>query len=114
MPPRSLVAIAFCLMLASISGCEMMANTKLEQAVTKALANDARTKTFDFEVSVNAPGEVLITGEVFTPGDIDAVTEIAKAVPGVKAVQNNCKIPDESSGMMQDTVVPGVGGGLAF
>jgi hypothetical protein len=114
MPRRHLVALAFCLLLAGVAGCEMMANTKLEQAVTKALANDSRTKTFDFEVSVGAPGEVLITGEVFTLGDIDAVTEIAKAVPGVKAVQNNCKVPEESSGMMQDTVVPGVGGGLAF
>jgi hypothetical protein len=111
---RSLLALAFAVLLALSNGCEMMANNKLEQAVTKALAADARTKSFDFEVSVTEPGTVLITGEVYQAADSDAVTAVAKAVPGVTKVQNNCKVPEESSGMMQDTVVPGVGGGLAF
>jgi hypothetical protein len=106
--------ICACCLLLFATSCDMMKNSQLEQKVVKALAADPRTKSFDFEVSVKAPGEILITGEVFVPADIDAVTEIAKAVPGVTTVQNNCKVPEESSGMMQDTVVPGVGGGLAF
>ena len=88
-----------------LAGCSMIKSTQIEQAVTRALADDQRTASFSFEVSCDDNGAVTITGEVYTPGDIDAVTEIAKAVEGVTAVNNRCHVPEESSGMMQDTVV---------
>lgn len=97
-----------------LGGCDMLKNSQLEGAVAKALAADPRTKDYKFEVSLQNPGEVLITGEVYTAEEIDAVTEIASGVEGITSVVNRCKVPEESSGMFQDTVVPGVGGGLAF
>lgn len=93
-----------------VGSCEMLKGSQLEGAVLKALATDPRTKDFKFEVSQQNPGEVLITGEVYAAADIDAVTEVAKQVKGVTSVVNRCKVPEESSGMMQDTVVPGIGG----
>jgi hypothetical protein len=103
--------ITICLILC---GCDLLKGSQVEGAVIKALGADPRTSHYKFEVSAQDSGEVVITGEVSTPEEIDAVTQIASAVEGVTSVVNRCKLPEESSGMMQDTIVPGVAGGLAF
>jgi osmotically-inducible protein OsmY len=87
-----------------LAGCDIIKGTQIEQAVTKALAADQRTSSFEFEVSF-ADGTVTITGEVFKPEDIEAVSEIAKAVKGVTNVVNNCHVPEPGSNMMQDGVL---------
>lgn len=99
---RNLLWIGLLLLL--LAGCDIVKGTQVEQAVVKALAADQRTASFEFEVSYEE-GTVTITGEVFKPEDVDAVTEIAKAVKGVSQVVNKCHVPEPGSNMMQDTVV---------
>jgi osmotically-inducible protein OsmY len=105
----TLVGLIVVSALALLTACDMMKKTQLENAVVKALAADPRTKDYKFEVSLDDAGAVTITGEVGLAADIDAVTEIAKKVPGVRSVHNNCKVPEESSGQIQDTVAPQLG-----
>ena len=99
-----LLLIALCL-LPLLSGCDIMAKGKLEGAVLKALKDDPRTSQYKFEVSLQDNGTVLVTGELLQDSDKPAVTEIAKAVPGVKDVMNNCAVPEAPSDMMQDPVM---------
>ena len=86
------------------TGCDIMASTRVEQDVLAALAADPRTSQSTFEVS-NDEGTVTITGEVYSLEEMDAVTEIAMTVEGVTKVLNRVSMPEESSGLMQDTVV---------
>jgi hypothetical protein len=109
---RAVLVFTVALMLCAVSGCDMLKQTNLETAVSTALDKDPRTHDDKFEVSVQAPGEVLITGTVGTPQEIDAVTSIAKAVKGVTKVDNRCKVEEPSSGMIQDTTVDGNGLGM--
>jgi hypothetical protein len=109
---RRQLALALALSLLALCGCSIIKQASLEQAVAKALAADPRTKDYKFEVSLQQPGEVLITGEVGTKQDIDDVTAIAKAVPGVTKVDNRCKTEEPGSGMVQDMTVDGTGLGL--
>jgi osmotically-inducible protein OsmY len=92
------------LMLALLlSSCDIMASSKLEGAVVKALHADSRTKEFTFEVSHEGEGRVLITGEVDTPAQIDAAKEVAAAVEGVTSVSARIEVADNSSSsLMQD------------
>ena len=87
------------------ASCDIMASTKIEQAVVKALASDPRTAEYTFEVSYQEEGQVLITGEVFKPEEADFVTEVAKSVDGVTEVVNRVSVEEHSSGMLQDEVV---------
>jgi hypothetical protein len=96
-----------------LAGCEMAMGWKLEQAVLDALAKDQRVAMSTFDVSATDEGVVTITGEVDVPEKLDVVTEIAKAVPGVTSVINNCTYPElVTNPVMDDTVVPGIGGGM--
>jgi osmotically-inducible protein OsmY len=88
-----------------LAGCDIIKGTQVEQAVVKALAADQRTSSYTFEVNYDGSGTVTITGELFKPEDMDAVTEIAKAVKGVTTVVNKCHVPEPGSNMMQDTVI---------
>jgi hypothetical protein len=89
-----------------LASCSVVQGTRIEQAVVKALAADQRTTSYSFEVSYQQDGTVVITGELFSPAEVDAVTEIASAVPGVKRVENHCTVPEPDNGMLQDTTVP--------
>ncbi len=103
MSKRVWISYVLLLLLAS---CSIIKGTQIEQAVTKALADDSRTASYKFEVSCDDNGEVTITGELYKPEDLDAVTEIATAVKGVTSVVNKCHVPDQGSGgMMQDEVI---------
>ena len=109
---RTLLALSLGLfVLATAAGCDMLKQTNVETSVTQALGADPRTKDYKFEVSVQSPGEVLITGTVGTAQEVDAVTEIAKKVKGVTKVDNRCKVEEPGSNMIQDETVdtPGVG-----
>lgn len=95
-----LILLGLALVLCS---CDIMASSKLESAVVKALHADSRTREFTFEVSHEGEGRVLVTGEVDTPAQIDAVKEIAAAVEGVTSVSARIEVADNSSsGLMQD------------
>lgn len=99
-----MLAVTLCVLL--LSSCDLIASTKLEAAVKKALGEDPRTASSSFEVSHQGEGEMLITGEVMNGEVRAAVTEIAQAVEGVTSVLNRCIVPDNSGGgMIQDTVV---------
>jgi osmotically-inducible protein OsmY len=87
------------------ASCDIMASTKLEQAVVKALAADPRTAEYTFEVSYQEQGKVLITGEVFKPEEADYVNEVALTVKGVTEVLNHVSVEEFGSGMIQDEVV---------
>jgi hypothetical protein len=108
--PRLLI-FALCLLALVAAGCDIIKQTSLEESVMKALNADPRTKDYKFEVSVQGPGEVMITGTVALAKDIDAVTEVAKQVKGVKQVDNHCKVEEPGSNIMQDETVdaPGIG-----
>ncbi|MCC7478979.1 BON domain-containing protein [bacterium] len=101
----ALSILLFCLVLACASGCDLMAKSKLEGAVLKALKDDPRTSQYSFEVSLQENGVVLITGEILKDEDKAAISEIAEAVPGVQSVMNNCAVAEPPSDMMQDPVV---------
>jgi len=103
---RTLLTIAVLTMCGLLLSCDIIAGTKLESAVKKALADDPRTSSYSFEVSLQDDGSVLITGEIYKPDDFAAVTEIAKSVEGVERVTNRTRVPEEGSGMVQDHVVP--------
>jgi hypothetical protein len=98
------------LLLLLLAACTMTKGWQLEKAVTDALAKDKRTAAYTFDVSATDDGAVNITGELAVVGDLDVVTEIAKGVKGVTKVVNNCTYPEPSSGMLDDSMVPGVGG----
>lgn len=100
-----LLLLALVLILPVISGCDIMASSKLESAVLKALKDDPRTAQYTFEVSLQDNSTVLITGELLREEDKEVVSEIAKSVPGVTNVRNNCAVPEAPSDMMQDPVV---------
>ena len=99
--PLLLIAVALLL-----CACMMLKTTRIENAVLDALAKDPRTAGDQFEVSVKQDGSVLITGKVGTNEEYDAVNELAKAVPGVTFVANNCSVEEPSSGQLQDETVP--------
>jgi hypothetical protein len=56
-------------------------------------------------VSRQDDGSILITGKVAGNEEVDAVTEIAKSVPGVKTVVNRCSVEEPGSNLMQDETV---------
>jgi osmotically-inducible protein OsmY len=97
-----MLILAVCLALAA---CAIIQGTKVENAVLKALAADQRTAEYKFDVSRGDDGTILITGKLFKAEEIAIVTEIAKAVPGVKSVVNRCSIEEPSNGMIQDETV---------
>jgi osmotically-inducible protein OsmY len=88
------------------AACSIIQGAQIEAAVLKALASDKRTEGYEFQVSYQGEGTVLITGEVLNFEIKDAVTEVAKTVESVEKVVNNCNITEEDSGLLQDTVVP--------
>jgi len=92
------------LALAALS-CDVIKATQLEQAVVQALKDDPRTAEYSFEVSRQDDGQVLITGTVYQPAEVDYVTEIAKSVEGVEMVLNRVAVEETGSGMIQDEVV---------
>jgi methionine synthase I (cobalamin-dependent) len=96
---------ALALLLAFGAGCDMVKTWQLEKAVTTALQKDERTRSSDYQVTAMQDGTVTISGEADSGEQIDAVTLVAQAVKGVTKVVNNCSVPEESSGMMQDTVI---------
>jgi osmotically-inducible protein OsmY len=97
-----MLILAVCIALAA---CSIIQGTKVENAVLKALAGDQRTAQYKFDVSRGDDGTILITGKVFKAEELDAVTEIAKAVPGVKSVVNRCSLEETGNGMLQDETV---------
>ncbi|MCB1221902.1 MAG: BON domain-containing protein [Planctomycetales bacterium] len=83
--------------------CDLLQASNIEKAVVKALHDDSRTGEFDFEVSYEGEGKVLVTGEVDNEGQIEAAKEVAGGVEGVTSVSVNISIADNSSsGLMQD------------
>lgn len=101
------ILLPLCLMVLLAASCDLIQGNKLQGAVLNALSNDPRTSQYKFEVSDEGNGAIAITGEVYKQEEIDAVTEIAKAVPGVKEVMNRCHIEDTGgNGQIQDETVP--------
>lgn len=98
-----LLGLLVCLPL--LGGCDMFTKTKLEDSVAKALKADSRTSHYTFEISADENGQVKITGELDKAEDWQVISDIAKGVPGVKSVLNNCAMPEPGSDMMNDTVV---------
>jgi hyperosmotically inducible protein len=60
----------------------------ITSSVKSALLADADIKSFDFKVETRK-GEVLLSGFVDNQAQVDRATAAARAVAGVKAVQNN-------------------------
>lgn len=102
---RSYFLVAACLTLILATACDVMESTRIEQAVVKALAADPRTSEYEFQVSYQGEGQVLITGTIFKPEEADFVTEVAMGVEGVEMVLNRVNVEEFSSGMLQDEVV---------
>jgi len=82
-----------------------MESTRIEQAVLKALADDAQLTQYTFEVSYQGEGRVQITGTVYTTEEVDKVMAAASAVEGVEQVLNRVTVEEYGSGMLQDEVV---------
>ena len=60
----------------------------ITSSVKSALLADADIKSFDFKVETRK-GEVLLSGFVDNQAQLDRATAAARAVPGVKGIQNN-------------------------
>ena len=60
----------------------------ITSSVKSALLADADVKSFDFKVETRK-GEVLLSGFVDNQSQVDRATEAARAVAGVKGIQNN-------------------------
>lgn len=102
---RHACIILIALVALALLGCDVMESTRIEQAVVKALKDDARTAEYSFEVSYQGDGQVLITGIIFQPEESDYVQEIALSVEGVDKVLNRTNVEEHGSGLMQDEVV---------
>jgi osmotically-inducible protein OsmY len=102
---RLILTILVGLFALLLLGCDVVQSTRIEQAVVKALKDDARTAEYDFEVSYQGDGQVLITGTIFQPEESDFVQEIALSVEGVDKVLNRTHVEEHGSGLMQDEVV---------
>lgn len=98
------ILIACCAVLA-VASCSIIHSTRIENSVLKALQADKRTAGYKFDVSLQKEGEVLITGDVDTPDQVDAVTEIALGVKGVDKVINRVQMPEPASGLLQDETI---------
>jgi BON domain len=105
-PIRILIAAALGVLALNAISCSIIKSTRIENKVMAALNADPRTSKEDFQVSLQADGTVRITGEVQTKDELDAVSEIAKGVTGVKQVLNQCTVPDYSNNQFQDTTDP--------
>ena len=103
MRPAFTLLISFAALL--LLGCDVVESSRIEQAVVKALQDDARTAEYTFEVSYQGEGQVLITGTIFQPEESDFVQEIALSVEGVTMVLNRVAVEEHGSGLMQDEVV---------
>lgn len=99
---RTALCLVACLLCAA---CSIIQGTQVEQAVLDALAKDARTSQYEFNVVRQDDGGVVITGKLFSPAEVDIVTEIAKTVKGVDKVINNCGVEEPGSNMLQDEYV---------
>lgn len=99
---RTALCLTTCLLFAA---CSIIQGTQVENAVLAALAKDSRTSQYEFNVVRQDDGAVVITGKVFAPEEINAVTEIAKSVKGVDKVVNNCSLEEQGSNMLQDEYV---------
>jgi osmotically-inducible protein OsmY len=99
---RTAICLAICLLF---TACSIIQGTRVEQAVLDALAKDTRTAQYEFNVVRQDDGSVVITGKLFSPAEIDVVTQIAKGVKGVDKVINNCGVEEPGSNMMQDDYV---------
>ena len=94
------------LLLSLLAGCTVLASSRIEGAVKKALHDDARLASYSFEVDHQGQGEVLITGKVWSEAELAAVSEIAEKVDGVTKVLNRCSIEEQGGGgLIQDEVV---------
>lgn len=73
------------------TGGEAIDDAMITAKVKAALIGDARTKAYQIEVTTNK-GEVQLGGFVDSASAKAAATDIAKAVAGVKSVDNNLEI----------------------
>ena len=103
---RRVVLVLLVLGAAVTAACDVLESSRIEGAVLKALAADSRTGSYEYQVSYQGDGQVVITGEVSNPAEVDAVTEVALGVDGVTLVVNNCHVEEHGSGLIQDEVVP--------
>ena len=82
-----------------IQGGDGGPSQQLAVRVQRALKADPTLKNFSFNIGVRG-GAVTLTGEVATQEEFDRITEVARAVPGVRAVANELKVkggPDDDS-----------------
>lgn len=71
-------------------------DTVVTASVKSALLADADIKSIDFKVETRK-GEVMLSGFVDNQAQIDRATTLAKAVDGVKSVQNKVTLKDGST-----------------
>lgn len=101
----SLVAVVVFAASFALTGCSVMESSRIEQAVLKALADDAQLAQYTFEVSYQGEGRVHITGTVYSPEEVDKVIALASTVEGVEQVLNRVTVEEYGSGLIQDEVV---------
>ena len=85
-------------------GCGVAKDTKIQLAVKEALGNDRNVQADKLTVNVKE-GVVTISGELYTPEEIDLEVQIAGGVEGVVKVVNNMTLPDtfgSTNPIMQD------------
>ena len=60
-------------------------------SIKSALLAEPNIKSFDFKVETHK-GEVMLSGFVDNQAQLDQATALARAVPGVKSIQNNVSL----------------------
>ena len=92
-------------LLLAVAACSIIQASQTEKRVLKALAADQRTAAYQFDVSCDEQGTVVITGTLYRPEEEAIVTQIARVVPGVKQVVNHCKLEEPGSTLFLDDTI---------
>jgi osmotically-inducible protein OsmY len=74
-------------------GCGVAKDTQLQLKIKEALKADRNVQADKLTVNV-AKGVVTISGELYTPEEIDRVVQIVQGIEGVVEVKNQMSLPD--------------------
>ena len=85
--------LAFGMAVLPSTSCGVAKNSRLQAKIKEELRKDQNVQADKLTVNVR-DGVVTISGELYTPEEIDRVVEIVTAVEGVVEVRNQMTLPD--------------------
>ena len=89
----TLILILLAVTAISASGCGVAKDSQLQSKIKEALRADKNVQADKLTVNVR-DGVVTISGELYTPEEIERVMAIVETVEGVVRVKNQMSLPD--------------------